>query len=248
MTEEITSRKKKKRRKKHYFLRFFLIVAAAVGLYFLLTSELFLIDEINVSGTQFHTPEQIIQISGAKRGKNLFEVDLETMRDKLIDDPYIKLAKVSRRLPNKLELQVEEWEEASVVADGNQYLILNEEGLVLRVTDHLPSLTLLEGLTIIERQPGKAFMAEENSLFADTLKLLRAMEEADLYFKKIVVSKVTIKVHIYDNLTCEGTPDNILEGMSSLQEVLYDLYQKGIERGVIRVSGGGVCSFNPSVE
>jgi len=26
------------------------------------------------------------------------------------------------------------------------------------------------------------------------------------------------------------------------------LYQKGIERGVIRVSGDGICSFNPSVE
>ncbi|MBE6036886.1 MAG: FtsQ-type POTRA domain-containing protein [Clostridiales bacterium] len=248
MTEEITSRKKKKRRKKHYFLRFIIVVAAAVGLYFLLTSELFTVKEIEVVGNRFHTVEQLIQISGAQRGKNLFEADLGTMKDKLLEDPFIKLARVSRKLPDTVEILVEEWEEAAVVADGQQYLLINEEGLVLRVTGTLPSLTLIEGLTIVERQPGKALTAEENSLFSKTLTLLKAMEEADLYFKKIEISKVTIKVYIYDNLTCEGTPENIMEGMDSLQEVLYDLYQKGIERGVIRVSGDGICSFNPSVE
>jgi cell division protein FtsQ len=96
--------------------------------------------------------------------------------------------------------------------------------------------------------PGTPLVVEENAVLNDTLKLLIAMEENELFFKKIEVSPIVIKAYIYDNLTCEGTPENILKSMDGLKEVLYDLYVQGIERGMIKVGGDGYYSFSPLVE
>ena len=82
------------------------------------------------------------------------------------------------------------------------------------------------------------------------LNYLNNMENSDLFFKKIDISKVVIKAYIYDRLICKGTPENIMNSMDTgnLQIILYDLYKKGIHRGTINVGADKLCSFSPSLE
>jgi hypothetical protein len=76
------------------------------------------------------------------------------------------------------------------------------------------------------------------------------MEDSDLFFKKIEISNVIIKAHIYDQLICEGTPKNLGESIKNgnLETALYEMYSKGIERGIIKIGTDNYCSFDPNVE
>ena len=56
----------------------------------------------------------------------------------------------------------------------------------------------------INRAPAKAQSA-----------LLEAMEESDIYFKKIDISQVTVKAYINDLLICKGSPADILTNMKN---------------------------------
>lgn len=247
-TSKDTKRKKKKRKKKHYLLKFLFLILLCTGAYYFLTSDIFDIQEITVDNNSYYTVQQIIGIAEAKTGGNLFKVSTSDMRDKLLRDPYIKSAKISRKLPDKIVIEVLEREEAAAVPYGDKYIIIDNEGMILRQTDVEPVLTLLEGMTVTNIEPGTPLAVEENSVLSDTLPMLDKMEENDIYFKKIELSAIIIKAYIFDSLTCEGTPENIMKSMDDLKDVLYDLYEQGIERGVIKVGGDGYYSFSPLVE
>lgn len=248
MMEKETKRKKKKRKKKHYLLKFTILTAFLVGMYFFFTSSLFDIQEITVENNKYYTVEQVISLAGAKTGENLFETSLSQMKEKLLADPYIKNVKLKRKLPAEVVIIVEERKEDAAIPYGNQYVVIDNEGMVLRKVDSEPTLTLLMGMTIENMEPGTPLKVEENAVLTDTLRLLREIKKYELYFKKIDLSNITIKAYIYDQLVCEGTPENIMSNLDSLQEVLYDLYTKGIERGVIKMGSDQYFSFSPLVE
>ena len=243
-----TERKRKKRRKKHYLLKFIVLVAFATGLYFFFTSSLFDIQKITVENNRYYTEEQLISLAGVKTGRNLFEESLTQMKEKLLTDPYIKNVKLKRRLPAEVVIIVEERKEDAAVPYGSSYIIIDREGMVLRKTDREPVLTLLLGMTIENMEPGTPLKVEQNAALTDTLKLLAEVEKNELFFKRIQISDIMVRAYIYDQLVCEGTPEDIMNNMESLQEVLYDLYTKGIERGIIKMGSENYFSFSPLVE
>ncbi len=247
MTEKKT-KKKKRRRKKRYLLQLILLIAFGVGVYYFMTSSLFDIQRLTVIDNQYYTTQQVISIAEAKVGGNLFKTSTAEMKDKLLDDPYIKNAKVERKLPDELIITVEERQEAAAVPYGDQFILIDQEGMILRKTDVEPALTLFTGMTLTNIQIGTPLQVEENSMLVGTLELIESMEEYEIFFKKIDFSRVVIKAYIYDNLICEGSPENILKSMDDLKDVLYDLYVQGIERGVIKVGGNGYYSFSALVE
>lgn len=248
MKKDERGKKKKKRKKKRYLLKFIILVLICSGLYFLLTSSIFDIQKITVQNNKYYTSEQIIDIAGAKTGTNLFEVSLSKMKDKLLNDSYIKNAKLKRRPPGELKIIVEERQEKAAVPYGKSYIIIDGDGMVLRKTEVEPTLTLLQGMTVKTIEPGKPLVVEENAVLTETLGLLREVEKHELFFKKIDIANIVIKAYIYDQLVCEGTPENIRANLEPLNEVLYDLYKKGIERGVIKMGSNGYFSFSPLVE
>lgn len=241
-------RKKKKRKKKRYLLKFIIFVAVVVGLYYFLTSSIFDVQKITVEGNNYYTVEQVIAISEAKTGENLFKAPTSKMKDKLLANPYIKTSKVKRKVPNEIILIIQERQESAAIPYSDSYIILDDEGMILRKSQTAPALTIIEGLTVTNFQEGTPLEVEENAMMSETLKLLNKTMEDELFFKKIQVGTIIVKAYIYDQLICEGTPENIINNLDSLQKVLYDLYNKGIERGIIKMGKDGYFSFNPSLE
>ena len=75
--------------------------------------------------------------------------------------------------------------------------------------------------------------------------LIKVTEENDLYFKKIDIEGDKVKAYIYNKLVCKGRYDNVMTAIQngSLKAVVFDLYQKGIEKGTINIGDNNYCSF-----
>ncbi len=244
-----SEKKKKKRRKKHYILRLLLLIAIGVGVYYFLSSDFFDVEKLTVEKNQYFTAEQVIGLAGAKTGGNIFAQPVKEMEEKILKDPYVKNVSISKKLPKELVITVTEREEYAAVPYGKSFLIIDKEGMILRETDASPTLPLLVGMTLSNIKIGTPLRVEENSLLTGTLKMLEKMDENEIYFKKIEISSVVIRAYIYDSLLCEGTPENIMKNMDEIKQVLYDLYKKGTERGVIKVYGDDKdCAFSPVIE
>ena len=245
-------KKKKRRRKKNYLLRLAAIIALGVGTYFLVASPLFDLQRVAVENNNYYTKEQIISKADARIGQNIFKVKTGLIKEALLADPYIKNARVKRSLPGTVVIIVEERAESAAIPYSDLYVIIDGDGMVLRRSDTEPKLPVLAGLTIKAMNEGEPLEVEETGALTGSLKIIGAMESAGIYFRKIEISNLVVKAYIYnyEQLICQGTPENILKGMQNgnLGTVLYELYTKGTERGIIIVGSGNEFPFSPMVE
>ncbi len=240
--------KRRKRRRGSGLLGFFIFAALCVGLYYFAISDFFTITDIQVSGNKYYTGAQVHKLSGLRTGYNLFTTDLGEAKEKLLGDPYIRLASIKRVLPGTLNIEIEERTEYAAVPYGEQYILIDNEGLVLRLSDNKPVLPLLEGMMITDMTPGQPLEVEQAYLLTDTLQMISVMEENDLYFKKINFSLVIVKAYIYDDYYIEGTPEHITDNMKRIHQLIEEHYKQGIIRGVIRVSKGNYMAFDPKID
>lgn len=248
LVENVPAKKKKKRKKKRYLLKFSILCLLCAGAYFFLTSEYFNVTEIEILGNEYYTKAQIIQMSQISTGKNTFDFDSTDVRDQLLEDPYIKNVKIRRIPMGKVRITVTERMEYAAVPYGEEYVLLDNEGTVLRVAKEPPTLPLLVGMTLVEMTPGQALVVEQSYLLNDTLEMLEIIEKHEVYFKRIDFSTVIVKAYIYDTLYCEGAPGNIRDNMESVEKLLYELYQQEVTHGVIKVGKDNYLAFSPVIE
>lgn len=242
-------RKKTRRKKKHYLIRFLFLIFLCAGTALFLRSGFFSVKEISVKGNSYYSDAQVINLSEVKRGENIFWGEsVLNMKDKLARDPYFKEVKIKRVLPSKVEIRLDERKQIAAVAYGEEYIVIDSSGTVLRRSGVDPKLTTLYGLTVSRLAEGDALEAEERASLEMTLKLLSAMEKGDIFFKKLDLSKVVIKAYIYDTLIVKGTPKQIIRSLQKgeLQKVVNSLMKQDTIRGTISVGDHNYMSFSPS--
>lgn len=241
-------REKKKRKKKNYLLRFLIVVLVAGGAFASTFSSLFLIENVTADGNAYYSDEEIMHMAGVDKGINLiWDVDKSDCVNALMESPYFAEVKVRRKLPKTLHFEITERKQIAAVVYGENYIVIDKEGTVLRKSDLDPKVTLLTGLTVSKLSTGNRIEAEEEVILETTLNMLDTMENGDIYFKKIDVSRVIIKAYIYDTLIVKGTPKQMTKAIESgdLQKVVNNLLKNDTTRGTISLGNQNYMSFSP---
>lgn len=106
-----------------------LLVAAVVTLAwgvhrYARTTPRFAIVHLEVEGTKRLSREDVLAAAGVKKGKNLFSLDIPRAEKSLVESPWISSARITRRLPNTVRLQVVERDpRAILVLEGRSFLV-----------------------------------------------------------------------------------------------------------------------------
>ncbi|MBK5253458.1 MAG: FtsQ-type POTRA domain-containing protein [Peptostreptococcaceae bacterium] len=243
--------KKKKRHKKHYLRKIAISIIVIVALVLFLRSGFFDLEKITVEDNNYFADNEIIVMADIEPSCNLFwGIDSSRIISRLTVDPYIEEVSISRKLPNELVIDVKERKQIAAVIYGDKFVLIDGEGRVLRITETKPKVTLLKGLTVSKIAEGEIIEAEESVTLKNTLKMLNAMEEGDLYFTKIEMTDLFIKAYVYNSLVCKGTPNQMMDSIEkgNLQKILNCLFEIDINRGTINLSEGNYASFTPKVE
>lgn len=243
------AKKKKKRRKKHYFLRFLVLVALIAGAYVFLTSPVFSIDQITVEGNTLMSDDDIIKQSGVKVGDNMFEQTGRKVKAALTENKYIADVKVSRELPNIYKIKITERMPVIAVSYNGKYIILDEEGYAVDEADSTMHATLVTGLKINKYELGHVPEFDDSANFKEASRLIKAVNDSGMFFKKVELgSSMNVKGYVADTMVCSGQSSDIISQLEEIKAVLYDLDQKDIKRGIIRVGSDNYISFSPITE
>lgn len=113
----------------------------ALGLYrYVSSSPRFALQKLVVSGGKQRTERDVSRITGVEVGRNVFSIDLEETRKKLLQDPWVERAEVRRKLPGTLSVDlVERVPVAVVVLSGQLYLASSEGDVMKRIEPGDPS-------------------------------------------------------------------------------------------------------------
>ena len=124
-------------------------VTAALGARrYVTTTPRFAVSEIVVTGNARRSPDDIASEAGIARGANVFSLDLDRARARLLADPWVREASLSRRLPGTVNVQVVERDAAAIVALGDSYLATRDGDIFKRLEPGDPTdLPAVTGLT-----------------------------------------------------------------------------------------------------
>jgi len=107
----------------------------------------FRVRSVAVQGTRRMDPKPIYRIALDQRTTALPLVDVEAIRERLLDFGWVKDARVSRRYPDTLVVDIVERAPAALWQDGDRLTLIDAEGHVLDkvAVTRMPDLPLLVG-------------------------------------------------------------------------------------------------------
>ena len=99
-------RKKKKIKRIVKFITLILLIAG--GMTFALVSPIFNIKEIQVINNKQIATETIISLSQLQEGQNIFRFNRNKVEKEIKTNPYVEIAEIKRKFPNKIEISIKE--------------------------------------------------------------------------------------------------------------------------------------------
>lgn len=90
---------------------------------YVMTSPRFAVTDIEVVGCERRTPDVVSAESGISVGANVFALDLDAARARILADPWISEATLARRLPGTILVQIEERRPAALVSLGDTFVV-----------------------------------------------------------------------------------------------------------------------------
>ncbi len=97
--------------------------------HYAMTSPRFGIEDISVEGARRLTSDRVRELAGVKVGQNIFTVDGEVAERRLLEDPWVRSARVVRQLPRRLKVELSEHEARAIASIGSDLFLVTRAGL-----------------------------------------------------------------------------------------------------------------------
>ena len=240
--------KKKKRIK--LMLKFTaLLIIIIAGIIFALVSPIFNIKEIDVSNNEQIKTETIVSLSQLNLGQNIFKFNKNKVNKNIKTNAYIESVEIKRKLPNKVQIQIEERKQEYNVEFLNGYAYINNQGYILQISEEKQDLPTIQGISTPDEQ-----IVEGNRLNSEDLEKLEVIIQIMNIFKNYELdSKITnIDISTKDEYTLYleeekktiylGDKSNLSNKMLYVQVIIEE--NRGKE-GAIFVNGDLNNNFKP---
>ncbi len=115
--------------------------------YAIVRSPVFLVRRVEVEGIEKTRPVDIIRRLGLVQPVNIFQLDLERVRERVESLPWVKDAIIIVKLPDTLHIKIKEKRPAAVAILGKRSYLVDESGSIIVRTGEkvssLPSLNIV---------------------------------------------------------------------------------------------------------
>lgn len=249
LTKQERKRKKRNRRIK-FFLKLILFIGLISGaIIFALTSPIFNIKNINVINNSEVASDTVISLSGLKQEENIFRFYKGSVVDKIKENSYIENVKIHRKLPNTIEIEVEERVTKYSIDYMGKYAYINTQGYILEISEDSRGLPIIQGITTKEEEvvPGNRLNNEDLSRLEDVIKIMNSASENGLDGK---VTSIDISDKDEYSIYLEGEKKKVHLGdvtnlSNKMLYVVAIMEQESGKEGDIYVNGDLNNKFQP---
>jgi cell division protein FtsQ len=158
------------------------------------TSPRFAVTEVVTTGAKRRSPDDLMAIAGIAKDQNVFTVDLDRARARLLADPWVSDATLARQLPGTVYVHVTEREAAGLVSTtaGDTYVVMRDGTPIKRIEAGDPAdLHVVTGIPVQQ-------MVDDRE--GATRKIRRALDLAfDYEHAPLASGKPLQEVHVETN-------------------------------------------------
>ena len=223
MSNVVKISKLKKKAKSHVGVLSFLLVVAIIC--FLLTSPIFSIESVTVSGNDKISSEEIISTSGITYEQNILRIDKFAIINKIQEIPYVKNAEIKRNWPNEVCIAVEENASVAEIIFYGSKILLDENGTILEVvTDNTATdLVKFDGITAKSITTGNKLECNEKEKLESYLEILKIFKNNDMLDKieKMFMDNENYLIGLNaGHVACIGDTKNLQYKILLLKEII----------------------------
>lgn len=200
MTKKQAKIIRKKKRIKKVIKTLLLLAIIIGGICFALISPIFNIEDIKVNGNEQINSDTIVSLSQLQVGQNIFRFYKEKVINDIKTNAYVENVKIKRKIPNKIEITIEERKQDYNVEFLNGYAYINNQGYILEISEQKLDLPVIKGISTPQEQ-----IVEGNRLNDDDLEKLETVIQIMNICKSYDLDKKVSSIDITD------TNDYIME-------------------------------------
>lgn len=182
--KEIKEKKRQKRNKrvKLFFKLFLFIILIGGAIIFAMTSPIFNIKEIKVTNNTHVPSDTIISLSEIKIDENIFKFYKRDASNNIKGNAYIENVDIERKIPNTVEIKVEERIPKYSVDIMGKFMYINSQGYFLELSEDNKNLTIIHGITTEEEKviPGNRLNNEDLTRLEEVMKIMSSANENGL--------------------------------------------------------------------
>ncbi|MEE0865796.1 MAG: FtsQ-type POTRA domain-containing protein [Clostridia bacterium] len=182
--KEIKEKKRQKRNKrvKLFFKLFLFIILIGGAIIFAMTSPIFNIKEIKVTNNTHVPSDTIISLSKIKIDENIFKFYKRDASNNIKGNAYIENVDIERKIPNTVEIKVEERIPKYSVDFMGKFMYINSQGYFLELSEDNKNLTIIHGITTEEEKviPGNRLNNEDLTRLEEVMKIMSSANENGL--------------------------------------------------------------------
>ncbi len=174
---------------------------------------------ISVQGQSRLSAGQVLDAAGIKKGENIFSVNLQKIRKRLLAHPWIAEAEVSRGFPSSLAIKIKEHKPIAVL-DFGRYFLVNTQGGIFKEASGQEA----EGLPVvsgIDYSDWKVADLPETPIFASVMEVLRLGKSAESVLPVRSIQRIHVDREMGLTLETCGPISKISLGFGNL-EAKYD--------------------------
>lgn len=184
---------RKKKKVKRIIKSLSLIFIIIGGVVFSLVSPIFNINEIQIINNVKITTETIISLSRLEEGQNLFRFSSNQIEKDIKTNPYVESVNIKRKIPNKVQIIIEERQRDYNIEFLNGYAYINNQGYILEISEQKLELPVIQGIETQQEQ-----IVEGNRLNTDDLEKLETVIKIMNICKTYEIDKKVSTINITD--------------------------------------------------
>lgn len=235
-------------RKTFKYILYIVIIVFSIA--FMLTSSLFNIKTINVTGNVRVSQQEIIRLSGLNYQQNIFRINTKDTMKSIFQNPYVKKIKIDRKLPNIINIDIIERKPLVLVPYVGSYLFVDQEGVVVEINSSIKDLKLptINGLKFNTFKLGEEIKLEDKQQLEKVVKLINEITNAGINeeISEINTADVlNIKLLTINGIKINlGDASDIENKIPLAKAILQDLNKKKL-KGTIEMGHKGNPFFRP---
>lgn len=182
LTQEEKRRKKRNQKIKLILKIVLLLGIIAGGIAFAMISPIFNIKDIQVTNNEQVNSDTIISLSELKIEENIFRFSGMIIANKIKENAYIKDVKIHRKLPNTIQIEVEERKHSYSVDFLGKYAYIDKQGYILEIAEDSKQKIIIQGITTPEERVvvGNRLDDQDLERLEDVIKIKNATKEYNL--------------------------------------------------------------------
>ncbi len=187
---------KKKRKRKNpilFLIKWTSVLLLLIGtIIFILTTPMFNIKNINISGIEHLTEEQVVSLSELNKNENLFKNSKSKITSNIKQNPYVESVIIKRKLPDTIDIQIKERKRSYMLKFVNGYVYIDTQGYILEILEEKLKLPIISGYKTEEDKisEGNRLITEDLENLNNVLKITNSLEEIDV--AKEIITNIDI--------------------------------------------------------